>query len=493
MRAVIIGGGIAGLATAALLADAGASVTLIEKNSEFGGRAGKLEVDGFTFDTGPSWYLMPEAFDRFFASLGTSTEAELDLVDLSPAYRVFPEDHPAFDVPTGHVPELFESFEPGAGAKARKYLETASFTYRVAVDTFLYTTFSSFAPFLTKQVLGNIALLTQLLTLNLHQWVSRDFTDPRIQQVLEYPAVFLSSAPKRTPAMYHLLSHTDLVEGVRYPMGGFSELIAVIARLARAKGAELVPGTEAVAITTAGKQVTGVRVRQGASLSHLPADVVISAADLEHTESLLPAMLRTTNWERKDPGISCIVALLGVRGELPELTHHQLLLSSNWDTDFAAIDSGELGAYSRSIYVCKASETDPNCAPAGHSNVFVLIPVPAREDFGHGGDATVERIIDEVIALIDARTGTQIADNVLTRRSIGPSDFYSDFHAWRGNAIGLAHTLRQSAFLRGSNASRKVKGLYFAGATTVPGVGLPMCLISAENVLTRLREEGLIG
>lgn len=488
MRAVIIGGGIAGLATAALLADAGVQVTLFEKNSQLGGRAGTFTSKGFTFDTGPSWYLMPEAFDRFFELMGTSTAEHLDLVDLTPAYRVFPENAEAFDVVTGQVPELFESFETGAGAKTQDYLERASFTYRVAVDTFLYTTFSSVLPLLTKQVLGNLALLTQLLTLNLHQWVTRDFSDRRIRQVLEYPAVFLSTAPKRTPAMYHLLSHTDLVEGVRYPMGGFTQLMSVMADLAREKGAELVTDAEVEAITTSCGTVTGVRVRCDGVIQHVPADIVVSGADLHHTEQLLPAKLRAEKWEKKDPGISCVVALLGVRGELPELAHHQLILSEDWDRDFGALDSGT--DYSRSIYVCKASATDPACAPAGHSNVFVLIPVPARADFGHGGDAHVEDIIDEVLQLIDDRTGTNLRDNIIVRHSIGPSDFADNYHAWQGNAIGLAHTLRQSAFLRGKNASGKAKGLYFAGATTVPGVGLPMCLISAENVLIRLREEG---
>lgn len=488
MRAVVIGGGIAGLATATVLGHEGLDVTLVEKNPELGGRAGRLEQDGFVFDTGPSWYLMPEAFDRFFASVGTSTAEQLDLVDLSPAYRVFPEGHEPFDVTTGHAPELFESFEPGAGEKTREYLDTASLTYRVAVDSFLYTTFSSLWPFMTRPILGNLALLAQLLTLNLHQWVSRDFTDPRIRQVLEYPAVFLSSAPKRTPAMYHLLSHTDLVEGVRYPMGGFSQLIAVIAELARQNKVQIRTATEVEQITTCAKKVTGVRVRTEHGREHIPADIVVSAADMHHTEMLLRPEQRSIKWSRKDPGISCVVALLGVRGELPELVHHQLLLNADWDEDFTALDSGS--GVSRSIYVCKASATDPDCAPAGHSNVFVLIPVSAREDFGTAGDPHIEQIIDRTIALIDARTGTSIAGNVVTRASIAPTDFAERYHAWQGNAIGLAHTLRQSAFLRGSNATAKVAGLYFAGATTTPGVGLPMCLISADNVLTRLREEG---
>ncbi|MEJ5928953.1 phytoene desaturase family protein [Corynebacterium sp. H128] len=488
MDVCVIGGGIAGLASAALLADAGCHVTLVEKNTEVGGRTGRISDSGFVFDTGPSWYLMPEAFDRFFESLGTSTAEQLELVDLVPAYRVFPEGKPSFDIVTGCVPELFEEFEPGAGEKLKAYLERASFTYRVAVDTFLYTTFSSPLPFLNATVLGNLALLTQLLTLNLHQWVARDFSDPRIQQVLEYPAVFLSSFPQRTPAMYHLLSHTDLVEGVRYPMGGFSALIAAIARIAVDRGVTIRTGCSAEAITTSAGSVTGVRIRTQEGIEHLPAAVVVSGADLHHTETLLPKHLREVRWEKKDPGISCVVAMLGVRGDLPELTHHQLLFSADWDKDFAAISGA--GDYSRSIYVCKASATDPGCAPAGHSNVFVLIPVQARADFGRGGDPQVERIIDDVIALIESRTGAVIAEHTVVRHSLGPSDFVSNYNAWEGNAIGLAHTLRQSAFLRGTNASRKVDGLYFAGATTTPGVGLPMCLISADNVITRLREQG---
>lgn len=490
MDVVVIGGGVAGLATSALLADAGCSVTLVEKNSELGGRAGRLETEGFVFDTGPSWYLMPEAFDRFFASLGTSTAEQLDLVSLTPAYRVFPEGQESFDVETGKVPELFESFEPGAGAATRRYLDTASFTYRVAVDSFLYTTFSSLGPFLRKQVLSNLGLLASLLALNLHQWVARQFQDTRIRQVLEYPAVFLSSAPRRTPAMYHLLSHTDLVEGVQYPMGGFSQFVAVLEKLARERGVHILTGTAAEAVTTSSGAVTGVRVVRDGARTHLPAAVVVSGADLHHTESLLPKHLRSVNWKRKDPGISCVVALLGVRGELPELTHHQLILSADWDRDFAAIDSGS--GYSRSIYVCKASQTDPGCAPAGHSNVFVLIPVAARADFGSGSDPHVQAIAEAATALIEERTGAQLSGNIVVKHCLGPSDFATNYNAWEGNAIGLAHTLSQSAFLRGSNKSKKVSGLYFAGATTVPGVGLPMCLISADNVLTRLREDGLL-
>lgn len=491
--AVVIGGGVAGLATAGLLARQGLKVTLIEKNDRLGGRVSVLERDGFRFDCGPSWYLMPDAFDRFFELMGTTTAEQLDLVTLDPAYRVFPENQPQFDVRSGvgNVVDLFEELEPGSEFRTLSYLDSASYTYDIAVKHFLYTTFSTLKPFCNRDVTPHLGLLAQLLARSLKSWVERDFADRRIQQVLEYPAVFLSSTPRRTPAMYHLLSATDLVDGVRYPNGGFSKLIDALEQLALEAGVEIRRNCAALEITTqpsSGRkpQVTGVRTSAG----HIPADIVVSGADLHHTErALLPKkQWSVRSWRRKDPGISCVVALLGVAGEVPELAHHQLILSEDWDQDFEAIRTG--ADASRSIYVCKPSATDPAVAPAGHSNLFVLIPVHASAEFGGSGSPQVEAIIDDTIALIERRTGAQLTGNIVVRESIGPSNFASQYNAWRGNAIGLAHTLWQSAFLRGSNASRKVRGLYFAGATTVPGVGLPMCLISAENVLTRLKEEG---
>ncbi|AKK03649.1 phytoene desaturase family protein [Corynebacterium epidermidicanis] len=496
--AVVIGGGVAGLATAALLGRAGLEVTLIEKNDLLGGRVGMHDQDGFHFDTGPSWYLMPDAFDRFFAQLGTSTEEHLDLVPLSPAYRVFSEGFAPVDVESGieNVEKLFAQLEPGSAATTRKYLASAQHTYDIALRRFLYTTFRTPAPFINREVLPQFGPLISLLARSLQSWVERDFSDRRIRQILQYPAVFLSSTPRRTPAMYHLLSATDLVDQVRYPRGGFRKLVDALTQLAVEQGVHIRTNTPALGISTqpgpkGRTQVTGVRTPDG----HIPADIVVSGADLHHTErDLLPKQLWSVrSWRRKDPGISCIVACLGVQGELPELVHHQLILSADWERDFAAIAptaSGTAHDFSRSVYVCKNSATDPSVAPEGCSNIFILIPVQADEHFGSGGSPQVETIVDAVISLIEERTGAALADNIMVRHTLGPTDFHREYHAWRGNAIGLAHTLWQSAFLRGRNASKKVDGLYFAGATTVPGVGLPMCLISAENVVTRLKEEG---
>lgn len=509
---IIIGGGVAGLATAALLAHRGHRVTLVEQNSEFGGRAGRFTAHGFTWDTGPSWYLMPEAYDHFFKQLGTSADQELDLVRLDPAYRIFPEHHEPIDIYTGKAAELFESLEPGAGENITRYLEHAKLTYNTAIDYFLYTTFSSFRPYLKLQLLRHGGILFRLLTTSLKTWVERQFKHPILRQILQYPAVFLSSSPANTPAMYHLLSHTDLAQGVYYPRGGFISFIDALVRLATDAGADLRTNCKAEKIlcdpgfaTGHRSAVHGVRIRNAdGTLETLYSDTVVSCADLHHTETeLLEQGFKSysnRSWKRSDPGISAVVALLGIKGPLPELLHHQLILSEDWDADFKQIFRND--GVSRSIYISKTSASDPAMAPEGCENVFVLIPAAAQPDIGHGtlfspdglGSPQVENIIDETIELIAERAQIpDLAERILSRHSIGPLDYAEQYNAWHGSALGLAHTLKQSAFFRGKNVSRKVRGLYYAGATTVPGVGVPMCLISAENVLKRIEGDTSTG
>ena len=501
--AIVIGAGVAGLATAGLLARRGIKVTVVERGETVGGRAGELTVDGFRFETGPSWYLMPEAFDHFYDLMGTSTEAELDLQLLDPGYRVFPEGQAAVDVPYGveAAVALFETIEPGAGKQLREYLTSADEAYDLALEYFLYTTFSSPSSFTKRAVLSRARRFLQLLTQPLGAYVGKRFEDTRLRQILQYPAVFLSSRPSKTPSLYHLMSHTDLTLGVRYPQGGFTSIVNSLARLAREHGADIMLDTEVTAITTSGRKATGVRILRDGQVSELSADMVVGAGDLHHTEtSLLPEKLRTYDekyFARRDPGLGTVLALVGVEGELPELLHHNLLFSGEWDNDFNVVYEGPqaerpLGA-SRSIYVCKPSATDSSVAPAGHENLFVLIPVPADESVGHGdayqesASPRVEAIADAAIEQIGQWAGIDdLASRVVVKRTLGPADFADRYHAWSGGAIGPAHTLAQSAFFRGRNASTKVDGLFYAGATTVPGVGVPMCLISAENVLKRL-------
>lgn len=387
--AVVIGGGISGLATAALLAADGWSVDLLERNDVLGGRAGRWDVDGYHFDTGPSWYLMPQVFEHFFAMLGTTAAEQLDLVRLDPGYRVFFE---GYDEPLDLRADrsaneaLFDSVEPGAGAALSAYLDSARHVSELAVERFLYTGFGSPASLVNVPVLRNGPRLGGLLTRSLESHVAARFRDRRLRQVLGYPAVFLGTSPERAPSMYHLMSWMDLAEGVLYPRGGFTELVDAVARLAEKHGARLHTGCRVEEIRTRGQRrrhaVTGVRyVDADGRRAELDASVVVGAADLHHVETeLLPSALQTypeSWWRRRDPGPGGVLALLGVDGELPELAHHSLFFTDDWRTNFDDIfgDSPRIPEPA-SLYVCRASATDAGAAPPGKENLFLLIPVP---------------------------------------------------------------------------------------------------------------------
>lgn len=503
---VVIGGGISGLATAALLGAEGHSVTVLEKQDVVGGRAHSWQEDGFRFDAGPSWYLMPEVIDHYFRLLGTSSDEQLDLVRLDPGYRLLSEGFSdPVDIPADRrrVVELFESLEPGAGARLEQYLDSAAETYTMATRRFLYSTFESFTSLLTPDVLRRLPRLGRLLLEPLHSYARRYVSDPRLQQILEYPAVFLGTSPFTAPSMYHLMSHLDLDDGVLYPLGGFTQLVEALERLARDAGVTITTSAEVLAIeTTAAASrrkpvaVRGVRYRSGDGSEHaVAADVVVSAADLHHTETrLLARELQTypeKYWNRSTAGPSALLLYLGVRGELPQLRHHTLLFTKDWEENFRAIfGRTPFIPAPASMYVCKPSATDPSVAPDGHENVFVLVPIPADPSLGGSGDERIERVAEAVIEQLSDWAGIpDLADRIVLRRSYGPADFERDYNSWKGTSLGPAHTLKQSAFFRAGNISRKVQNLYYAGGSTIPGIGIPMCLISAELVIKRLRRD----
>ncbi|MBX3195233.1 MAG: phytoene desaturase [Microbacteriaceae bacterium] len=507
-RTIVIGGGVAGLATAALLAREGHRVVLVEQGERLGGRAGVWEHMGFRFDTGPSWYLMPEVYDHFFRVLGTTAEQQLDLVQLDPAYRVYGEGHPEpLDIP-GSVEETLEVFEGvqhGAGLRLAKYLDRARDTYELAKRGFLYTSFQRPVRQLGGAVLAHGFRLARLLLEPLDALVRRTVHDTRLRQILSYPAVFLGASPHTAPSLFSLMSHLDLADGVRYPLGGFARVVEVLEAVAREQGAELRTGTSATRIVVGEDgAVTGVEVRTGGkgakgSTELLEADVVVSTADLHHTETVLldRPELRTypqEYWDQRVAGPGALLLMLGVEGELPELEHHTMVFARKWGQGFRAIfgDPARVPE-TLSFYVSKPSGVDADLAPEGSEALFVLVPVPADPSLGKGGvdgkgDAGVEALADRVIAQLAEWAGIpDLAKRIVVRRTVAPGDFAADLNAWKGTALGPAHTLRQSAFFRSGNVSKHVANLYYAGASTLPGIGVPMCLISAELVLKRVR------
>ncbi len=492
-RAVVIGGGIAGLATAALLARDGYDTTVVERHDELGGRSGILRDQGFTFDTGPSWYLMPEAFEHFFELCGTSASRELDLTPLDPGYRVFFQgDEDPVDVRPGleQATALFEQLEPGSGPRLEKYLDGARDFYDTATQRFLYTTFSDPRAFLDPVLLKQVRTLVPLLTRSLQDHVVRSFSDHRLQQILGYPAVFLATSPDRAPSLYHIMSRLDLLDGVAYPMGGMHTIIDAIERLARDAGVEILTGTEVTAVESRDHRVTGVRVADG---SVLPADIVVGACDLHHLETQLldasDAQMPERTWEKRDPGMGALLMMLGVNRRLPGLLHHNLVFTRDWASNFGDIFGDESRLPNpASAYVCAPSVTDPGVAPEGMENLFFLVPIPADPGLGPADEGRLKEFGDAVIQQVADWTGIpDLADSIIVDHRVGPAEFVDMHHAWKGTALGPAHTLRQSAFFRGRVKSRKLRGLYYAGGYTAPGVGLPMCLISAENVIKSLR------
>lgn len=509
MDVTVIGGGFAGLASAGLLARTGHRVTLLEQGQQLGGRAGRLQREGFSFDTGPSWYLMPEVFEHWFELMGSSTSQALDLRTLKTSYRVFFEDHEPEDLAPDTAGDVFERLEPGAGERLASYLRQASESYDLALEHFLYDDFARASSLLATPILRRGGTLLPLLARSLKTHTAKAFTDHRLRQVLGYPAVFLGSSPQRTPALYHLMSHLDLTQGVQYPLGGFSALVDAMEQLVRTAGVTIITGARATGIHTegAGGAVSAVQWADGAGAIHQSrAQAVVGAADLHHLESeLLPPSLRSRtlrHWRKADPGPGAVLACLGVRGKLPQLEHHNLLFTRDWDENFARIHAGEQLQSETSIYACMPSATDPGVAPEGDENLFLLIPAPARVDWGRGGadgegSVMVERIADAAIDQLASWAGIQgLRERIVVRQTYGPADFEATVGAWRGGALGLAHTLGQSAFLRPANRNPKVPGLYYAGSSVRPGIGIPMCLISGElaaKAVNRVNAPGPLG
>ena len=482
---VVIGGGFGGLSTACYLADAGADVTLLEKNEQLGGRASRLEVDGFRFDMGPSWYLMPDVFDRFFGHFGRSTGEFYDLTHLDPHYRVFWKDGDSVDVlpDLERNKELFESYEPGAADALDAYLDKSEYTYEVGMEHFVYEDRPRLRDYVDSDVLRYSWGLSLLGKMQGH--VEGYFSHPKLQQLMQYTLVFLGGSPTNTPALYNLMSHVDFNMGVYYPDGGIGAVVDGMVELGEDLGVEFVTDAE----------VTAIEGRRGAFAvdtttdDRYLADLVVSNADYAHTErELLPPSKRQYTdeyWASRTYAPSAFLLYLGVEGDVEELAHHTLVLPTAWDEHFAQIFDDPAWPDDPAYYLCVPSKTDDTVAPDGHSNLFALVPIaPGLEDTPELRDTYRDLVLDDIAE----NTGTDLRDRIVVEETFCVDDFADRYNSYRGSALGLAHTLRQTSLFRPPHASSVVDGLYFTGATTTPGIGVPMCLISGQLTAERISD-----
>lgn len=504
-RVAVLGGGISGLASAALLAADGHEVTLFEQAAQLGGRAGSWERDGFRFDTGPSWYLMPEVFEHCFRLLGTSAAAELDLVRLDPAYRLFADGAAPLDVHSDRERSLalFESVEPGAGAALARHLDSAARTARIANDRFLYTDFSHPKAFLPGGELRELPRLATLLGTSLRSMVEASFSDRRLRQILQYPAVFLGGSPDIAPALFHLMSSFDLAEGVLYPRGGFTTVIEAFARLAREAGARLHTGARVHRILVDGGAVRGVVVAREGLVREERFDRVVSTVDMHHSDTaLLPGAARERplrHWRRANPGTGAVLAMLGVRGRLPGSS---ITTSSSRRTGMRT--STRSSAMRPGCRIPRPSTPAPPVGPMIPSRRRVTrtcsCSSPCRPT---PRSAPGRRRRRRVRGRARRRPRDRRARGARGRPRPRRADRRAAHHRARGLRPRPALLARLGAGPGAHHAAERVPArphpladharLFYAGATTLPGIGLPMCLISAELVLKAFRGDRTTG
>jgi phytoene desaturase len=485
-KVVVIGAGIGGLGTAGLFAKKGYDVTVVEKNENFGGRANVFEAGGFRFDMGPSWYLAPDLFEHYFQLLGEKVSDHLDLRRLDPSYRIFfrgdpqpLEVHSDIDVDA----RTFEAIDPGAGPKLRAYLKQSEYQYGVATEHFMYKNYDTVFDFLNRRVMTEGQKLSVFS--KMHKFVSRFFKSRKLQQVMEYTMVFLGTSPYDAPALYNLMSHMDFNQGVFYPMGGFYELIKALCNIAEKNGAKLRNNAAVAEVVVENEEAVGVRLADG---EVIPADLVISNADMWFTETrLLSERWRTypeKYWNKRVMAPSAFIMYLGVDRKLPGIAHHNLIFSEDWRKNFDDIYKSPRLPEGPSLYVCAPSATDASVAPAGKENLFVLVPIASGLEMSAGEK---EKYGDVVLELIEREMKLPgLRDRIEYRRTYTVENFAADYNSFKGSALGLAHTIWQTAIFRPKNQSAKVKNLYYVGAGTNPGIGTQICLISAELVYKRV-------
>lgn len=477
---VVIGAGFAGLSAATHLAHLGYQVTLLEKNTTPGGRARKFEAEGFVFDMGPSWYWMPDVFDSYFGHFGKKPSDYYNLVRLDPSYTVIFGENQFVSIPANFQKfrDLMESMEPGVGPKLDEFLKQAAYKYKVGIQDLVYRPSRSIFEFTSPGLLADVIRMDVFQSMSKH--VRKFFKDENIIRLMEFPVIFLGEMAENIPALYSLMNYADIVLGTWYPMGGMHEIVKGMVTLAEEKGVKIHLGADVSQVEVKNGLAKRVVLKNGESFD---ADIVVAGADYHHVDSqLLTPQYRNYDekyWDKRVMAPSSLLFYLGVNKKLNNLTHHCLFFDEQMGPHADAIYKNPRWPERPLFYLSAASITDPSVAPEGKENLVILIPLaPDLED----GEEIRERYFHMVMDRLEKLTGQEIRSHIIYKRSYAHSDFKSDYNAFKGNAYGLANTLFQTAILKPSLKSKKVKNLYYTGQLTVPGPGVPPTLISGHVV-----------
>lgn len=484
---IIIGSGFGGLSIAALLAKEGHKVKIIEKNEQPGGRASVLKENGFTFDMGPSWYLMPDVFEKFFNEFGKKPKDYLELKRLEPAYRVFFSKDDVVDVSSDldKNKALFENMEVGGSKKLSEYLEKSEYQYDIAMKDFIYKDYKHFTDFIKPKLIVEGTKLHMFDKLD--HYAKRYFSSDNIRKILEYTIVFLGGSPYDSPALYSLMSHVDFNLGVWFPIGGgIGQLVEAMVKIAKENKVDFEFNNPVKKIIVKDGKITGVETEKGI----YDADIVVANADYPYVETnLLDEKYVSYDekyWNKKKIAPSAFLMYLGLNKKLKSLTHHNLYFDSSWDRHFDDIFHNPKWPENPSYYVSVTSKTDKSVAPKDCENVFILVPVaPDLDDT----DELRKKYSEKILKHLENLTGESIIDSIIFKKIFTHRDFSERYNAFKGTALGLAHTLRQTAVFRPSHTSKKVKNLYYTGHYNHPGIGVPMVIISSQILAEEINKK----
>lgn len=462
------------------MAKAGWDVTVLEKQSIPGGRARQLKADGFTFDMGPSWYWMPDVFERYFGCFGKKVSDYYELERLDPSYRVYWQDGQS-DIPANYeeLRKLFESIEPGSAEKLDKFLEEAVYKYEVGINKLVYKPGQSLTEFLDWDTIKGVFKLDVFTSIDKH--IGKFFKHPRLRQLMEFPVLFLGALPKDTPALYSLMNYADIKLGTWYPKKGMYAVVEGMYRLAQELGVKFVFDCNVTAINIVDANARKVTVENGSTYD---ADVVIGGADYHFIETkLLPENYRRYSesyWEKRLMAPSCLLYYVGLNKKIEGVPHHSLFFDADFNVHGQEIYTTKQWPTDPLFYVSVSSVTDETVAPPGCDNLVFLIPVAAGLEADT--EELREKYFQKILARFEQKTGQEIKNSIIFKKSYSISDFTTDYNSFKGNAYGLANTLMQTAIFRPSCRSIKIKNLFYTGQLTVPGPGVPPSLISGEVV-----------